>query len=714
MATTTRSKYRQMIKEVEVEEENLVQEITKKITEESESDSDYDNEADNQSENSHVTVQEISDNTISDISDIIIVEDAEINKKSSSKKERKPPTKITKPKTSWVWAFFKTNEDNSKTICQIEGCGKMLTWCGSPSSMKIHLSGTHNITKAIAMKHMEGKLTNLSQQTNDIKPHHSSKQESLTKNVIGFVVGTVQPLSIVEDPDFINMINGFDQRYRIPCTKTLKDRISTIYEAGKDALKDQLKEVQHISLTLDAWSSPAHLPYLGITAHWVTSKFEPHEVLLNMSELPYPHGANEIQEHLFDLLYEWKIDLKINAIVTDNASNVKKACNNLGIGERIPCTAHTLQLSIGKGLEVIKALIDKCKHLITFLSTDKKKQQLRESQIYLYRQQAMQLQIQNEELDEDKNPICLDVIKANNTRWNSTLYALQRLVTLKSAISMLKVSLMNDTNSYIRKEGERLEELYPTAYEWKEIKETVELLNPFENATRFLSGVKYPTIGFAYPCMCSLQERLESEFDLLETDNVKNCRDAILEDLARRWEFPQELCLKGSFFDPRFKNLDFINSQEKISDIVNQLRAEFENFKQSNISEISDKSVDDLTTAMGNFWKKKNAKTTMPIKDEFQHYLNVVELPALEEYDPFVWWLTNKSQYPVLHNLAMKYLSIPATSVPSERLFSDAKNLITPQRTRLDSFFIDQLMFLKRNREYVDIYVEEAELDKIL
>jgi hypothetical protein len=167
--------------------------------------------------------------------------------------------------------------------------------------------------------------------------------------------------------------------------------------------------------------------------------------------------------------------------VTDNASNIKKACDNLGI-ERIPCAAHTLQLSIGKGLDTMKELINKCKCLIAFLATDKKKQQLKESQVYLYRQQAMQLNTQEaEELEKQiEDHVVLDVVKANNTRWNSTLYAFQRLIILKPAISMLKASLINDTNSYIRKEGEKLEELDPTAYEWKIIKEAVELLSSFK------------------------------------------------------------------------------------------------------------------------------------------------------------------------------------------------------------------------------------------
>ncbi|GBC18219.2 hypothetical protein GLOIN_2v1768789 [Rhizophagus irregularis DAOM 181602=DAOM 197198] len=75
------------------------------------------------------------------------------------------------------------------------------------------------------------------------KSHPYSKQELLTKNVIGFVIGTV------------------------PCTKTLKERISLAYEAGTEKVKNQLLQLENISLTLDAWSSSAHIPYLDVTVH---------------------------------------------------------------------------------------------------------------------------------------------------------------------------------------------------------------------------------------------------------------------------------------------------------------------------------------------------------------------------------------------------------------------------------------------------------------
>src|SRR5439155_10947011 len=166
MATTTRSKHKQMLEKAEeVAKEGF---LVQKITDDSENDSNYEVETELLSNKSFVTIQDISisdDNTISDISDLnIIIDDSiEINKQSLLEKEKKPPTKVTRPKTSWVWKFFQFNENNTKTICQINGCKKILAWCGSPSSMKTHLLGIHQINKAIVMKYQEEELKDLMQ-----------------------------------------------------------------------------------------------------------------------------------------------------------------------------------------------------------------------------------------------------------------------------------------------------------------------------------------------------------------------------------------------------------------------------------------------------------------------------------------------------------------------------------------------------------------------
>jgi hypothetical protein len=49
-----------------------------------------------------------------------------------------------------------------------------------------------------------------------------------------------------------------------------------------------------------------------------------------------------------------------------------------------------------------------------------------------------------------------------------------------------------------------------------------------------------------------------------------------------------------------------------------------------------------------------------------------------------------------------KILAIPATSTPSERVFSLAANIVDKKRVSLKPENIDLLVFLRGNKEFVD------------
>jgi len=84
------------------------------------------------------------------------------------------------------------------------------------------------------------------------------------------------------------------------------------------------------------------------------------------------------------------------------------------------------------------------------------------------------------------------------------------------------------------------------------------------------------------------------------------------------------------------------------------------------------------------------------IPTDLKHYLNQPVI-ALNE-DPMNYWFNinsiSKSIYPSLRMITKQYLPIVATSVPSERLFSKAGNIITENRSRVSPKHLQNLLFL--------------------
>lgn len=80
---------------------------------------------------------------------------------------------------------------------------------------------------------------------------------------------------------------------------------------------------------------------------------------------------------------------------------------------------------------------------------------------------------------------------------------------------------------------------------------------------------------------------------------------------------------------------------------------------------------------------------------EMANYLQ--EEIADGETNALEWWKGNESRFPLMAKMVQKYLCIPATSTPSERIFSKAGNVVTRYRSLLKPEKVNMLVFLSNN-----------------
>lgn len=96
--------------------------------------------------------------------------------------------------------------------------------------------------------------------------------------------------------------------------------------------------------------------------------------------------------------------------------------------------------------------------------------------------------------------------------------------------------------------------------------------------------------------------------------------------------------------------------------------------------------------------QKKNKRSSSVVASTaliVRHYL---ELPEPDRWkNPLPFCSKYKTVLPEIYQLQKKYLCLPATSVPSERLFSKAGQVANDRRNRLKSENINNILFLNSN-----------------
>ena len=81
------------------------------------------------------------------------------------------------------------------------------------------------------------------------------------------------------------------------------------------------------------------------------------------------------------------------------------------------------------------------------------------------------------------------------------------------------------------------------------------------------------------------------------------------------------------------------------------------------------------------------------VDNEIHIYRSMEEADG--EVDILQWWRVNKAKLPIMYRFACKILAIPATSAPSERIFSVATRLFGKLRNNLEPDMVSEVLFVR-------------------
>ncbi|XP_043064693.1 E3 SUMO-protein ligase ZBED1-like [Drosophila ficusphila] len=241
-----------------------------------------------------------------------------------------------------------------------------------------------------------------------------------------------------------------------------------------------LSKVDQCAITMDGWTSRANDGYLTVTVHFINESFELNAAVLSTEKLidPLNHNAENIAASVRNVLSKWNLESKVNAIVTDNASAMIKACEILQ-KRHLPCFAHCLNLVVQDCLEEnsIKHVLTKCKKIVKFFKCST---------------------IAYEKFKQAQGDNAYSLIQEVSTRWNSAFKMVERILATKEFISPVLLSLSRAPDPLTADDIELLEDIQT-------------ILAPFDYVTTQCSSSSKVTSSLIVPLTNGLVEGLNDQ-----------------------------------------------------------------------------------------------------------------------------------------------------------------------------------------------------------
>ncbi|CAJ0889152.1 4547_t:CDS:2, partial [Entrophospora sp. SA101] len=248
-----------------------------------------------------------------------------------------------------------------------------------------------------------------------------------------WLINCQRPFLTAEDPELIEIFRYLNPNVKPVKADAIKNTIMKLYKEGKRELKVYLSTINSkISFTSDLWTSPNNKAFVSATAHYIDDDWVLHKTVVDFGLMKGKHEGVKIANGFFDVLKDYDIISKFQAITLDNASNNDTFVRELATKLREETETEELNSAIRTSPQWVELLENACN--------------------------ACKIKVLKPILD------C-------TTRWNFTHDMIRNGLYLKPALNTL-TSIHDDLHQYAISHTQ-----------WATLEKIVEFLEPFKDLT---------------------------------------------------------------------------------------------------------------------------------------------------------------------------------------------------------------------------------------
>lgn len=650
---------------------------------------------------------------------------------------------------SQVWesfGFYMDDQgrlDRTKAICRM--CRRAIAYSGNTTNLHNHVSHHHPEAGRYPSKSSMAPIVryygysiddNPESGGNDTVKTEVEKVEKVEKNtstltctyvmqkiILEFLINDLEPLETLDSKTLRGVLKAAGARQELPGSEYFSNILLDCYGETRQKVMTNVSTAKSIYLKLDTWKAHAcERNMLTVSAQVLQSGMQVRSYVLQNLELPESYTHADLSSSLGSIFSEWNIP-ELTVIVSADSKVISDAAKKLH-SLKLNCLIDSINSAVKESFKktVIERLMKHARKLVhQFTENSSARSMLHDKQKLL-------------SLPHTK-------LKMDSVSWKSTYEMLDSLQEQAAAIYAVVKDPMFEA------EGEEVKLL--SASEQTLIQNLLMILRSLMMAVSMITDMSHPSAAIVLPVLKKLETTLiKSDVDSQVIAEVKKSLWAKLSEKYSTDE-AHDFLLICSLLDPRYKDMKFVESsdKEKAFDLLKQeltniaaVESEFDTRETTPTNDATPEVLIKIEPLDEDYELTKSPDQITKSPDQPQSYNDspspvkkpklapaqrkssgcadwlddVVhdETPDRSEDDavtleisrfqkerqmfyssPLSWWEERKYIYPLLFQIASKYLSAPAVLKPSD----SKQELIERKRQSIAPDLMDYMVFLNAN-----------------